>query len=320
MLLGAASAPPRPEPAALVALLGVALCFHVYAYVLNDVVDLPVDRTQPSRADDPLVTGALRPWQALTFALAQIPFALALHLWLGGGILGAAILIAGFGLMAVYNLWGKDCFLPPLTDAAQGLAWACLALYGAAISPGPATVLTVVVAGTGAGFILLINGVHGGLRDLDNDLKAGKKTTSIYFGARPEVGASIPIPNGLKIFAWAVQLGLIGLLLLPFADNAFGYDPAIWWAALAAAVLLSVINLRYMAGVFRPEHPAWDLRFRVHMFFLLLAPLIVLVPYLGAGYAALVLFFYLAPFAFFETSRKLIRSAFGLRKAASFHD
>jgi 4-hydroxybenzoate polyprenyltransferase len=309
VLLGAASTAARPDPAAVAGLLAVALCFHVYSYVQNDVVDLPVDRTQPSRARDPLVTGALRPWQALALALAQVPLALALDLWLGGGIGGAAVLIAGFALMAVYNLWGKRCFLPPLTDAAQGLAWGSLALFGAIVAPGPPTLLTAVVCGSGAGFILLINGVHGGLRDLDNDLAAGKKTTSIFFGARPQAGSAILVPAGLRAFAWSVQLGLVALWLLPFPGNAFGYGTATWWTALAAALLLSAVNVRYMAWVFRPEHPAWGSRFRVHMFFLLLAPLAVFAPSLGAGYAALVFFCYLAPFVLFEACRDLIRSA-----------
>ncbi len=316
VLLGAASTSSRPDPIAIAGLLAVALCFHVYAYVLNDVVDLPVDRTQPSRSDDPLVSSAIRPWQALAFALVQIPLALMLNLWLAGGARGAAVLVAGFVLMAVYNLWGKRCFLPPLTDAAQGVAWGCLALYGAVVAPGPPTLLTAVVFGTGAGFILLINGVHGGLRDLDGDLAAGKKTTSIFFGARPDEDGVIRIPVGLKIFAWSVQIGLVGLLLLPFADNALGYSAATWWVALAAAVLLSAVNFRYMARVFHPEHPAWGSRFRVHMFFLLVAPVIVLLPYLGASYAATVLAFYLAPFVLFEACRDLIRSWLGIREAA----
>lgn len=308
VLLGAASKSPRPDPVTIAGLLAVALSFHVYAYVLNDVVDLPVDRTQPARADDPLVSGAIRPWQALAFTLVQIPLALALNLWLAGGARGAAVLVAGFTLMTVYDLWGKSCFLPPLTDAAQGVAWGCLALYGALVTPGPPTLLTAVVAGTGAGFILLINGVHGGLRDLDNDLAAGKKTTAIFFGARPDADSVLRIPAGLKFFAWSVQIGLAGLLLLPFADNAFGYGAAVWWTTLAAAVVLSAVNFRYMAWVFRPEYPAWGRRFRVHMFFLLLAPVIVFLPYLGTGYAVTVLICYLAPFLLFEACRDLIRS------------
>jgi 4-hydroxybenzoate polyprenyltransferase len=315
VLLGAASTPARPGAAAVAGLLAVAFCFHLYSYVSNDVVDLPVDRTQPSRANDPLVTGAVRPWQALALALAQLPLALALNLWLDGGLRGAAVLVAGFALMAVYNLWGKRSFLPPLTDAAQGVAWGSLALYGAIVAPGPPTLLTAVVCGTGAGFILLINGVHGGLRDLDNDLAAGKRTTSIFFGARPQPGSAIRVPAGLKVFGWAVQIGLVALWVLPFADNAFGYGAATWWTALAAAVLLSAVNLRYMAWVFRPEHPAWGTRFRVHMFFLLLAPLVVLLPYLGAGWATLTAVCYLAPFLLFEACRDLIRSAFGIRRA-----
>ncbi len=41
----------------LLGIFAVGLAFHVFAYVFNDVIDLPVDRTQPRRAGDPLVKG-----------------------------------------------------------------------------------------------------------------------------------------------------------------------------------------------------------------------------------------------------------------------
>ena len=45
------STPPSTGTLALVVAVGLA--FHVFAYVLNDVVDLPIDRTEPRRATSP---------------------------------------------------------------------------------------------------------------------------------------------------------------------------------------------------------------------------------------------------------------------------
>src|SRR4029450_2933215 len=63
VLLGAASVPHDVTIGQLTALLGVTLCFHIYTYTLNDVVDLSVDRMNPARRQDFLVRGALSPKQ-----------------------------------------------------------------------------------------------------------------------------------------------------------------------------------------------------------------------------------------------------------------
>ena len=183
-LLGAASVAPRIEPALLLGLLAAALLFHCFAYVLNDVIDLPIDRLEPQRATFPLVRGMVSPAQALAFALAQVPLAFALTAWLGGGPAAFGALALAFALMTVYNLWGKRAPFPPLTDLAQGLGWAALVVYGAALA-GPPTPLTAALAAFEVVFILLINGVHGPLRDLANDLRCGARTTAILLGARP---------------------------------------------------------------------------------------------------------------------------------------
>jgi 4-hydroxybenzoate polyprenyltransferase len=58
-------------PGQLSALLDVTLCFHVYTYTLNDVVDLWVNRINPARRQDLLVRGVLTPRQVLLIALIQ---------------------------------------------------------------------------------------------------------------------------------------------------------------------------------------------------------------------------------------------------------
>src|SRR3712207_6301146 len=61
-LLGAATVQPRLSQPSIGGLLAVALAFHVFAYVLNDVIDLPLDRTEVLRRAFPLVRGAVQPW------------------------------------------------------------------------------------------------------------------------------------------------------------------------------------------------------------------------------------------------------------------
>lgn len=310
VLLGAASVGETLRLPILGVLLAVGLSFHIYAYVLNDVVDLPVDRTQPSRAGDPLVRGDLRPWQALALALVQIPLAVGLVLVPADGPAPAATLLAGFFFMGLYDIWGKRCAVPPATDLAQGLGWASLVLCGAFLVGEP-TALTWVAFLYGAGFILLINGVHGGLRDLANDLATGCRTTAIFFGCRPTPGdgseAPVRVTRGLRLFAAAVQAGLVVVSLAPLVRNDFGYAlPTLVGTAVTVA-LLNLASLWNLRRLFQPERPGWGLALRFHLFVLLFTWLVLFLPSLDLPVALVLLAGFFLPTVFFEATHEVLR-------------
>ncbi len=242
-LLGAATVTSEITGYQIAGLIGVALAFHGFAYVLNDVIDLPLDRTQPLRAQSPLVQGTIHPSQALAFALFQIPLALAITASLGGDGRAYAALAASFVLMAAYNLWGKRVRFPPLTDVIQGFGWAALAFYGAAVMPGPPTALTGVLVVFEVIFIAMINGVHGSLRDLANDLRGGARSTAILLGVRPRGANGLLIPLRFACYALALQVLLIGVTMLPLVRNWFGYGPLAWWTTAGAILSLTTLAL-----------------------------------------------------------------------------
>jgi 4-hydroxybenzoate polyprenyltransferase len=73
-LSGAATASTEFTLGQLVTLILVGLMFHTFAYALNDVIDLPIDRTHPMRQNEPMVRGMILPKQALFIALVQVPY------------------------------------------------------------------------------------------------------------------------------------------------------------------------------------------------------------------------------------------------------
>lgn len=309
-ILGAISVARGDAVAVLPGLLAITLCFHVYAAVLNDVVDLEVDRTQPLRAGHPLVRGALSPRTALVIALVQIPLAFGLLHWLWGPNGPATLaLAAAFAGMAVYDLWGKRCPVPPLTDAAQGFAWAALALLGALVAPGALNALTVVVCAYAVGYLLLINGVHGGLRDLANDLAWGRRTTALFLGIRPGEGGGAIIPRRARWFCFAVQAALVLLFFAPLVRNDPSFGGATWLAAWVLAAILAAVSILLMGAVLRPDGPDWEMAFRLHLA-VLLWPLVFLFAAYAGGLvgAGLVLIFFL-PIVFLRWARLMLRRA-----------
>lgn len=188
---------------AIVTLVTVAVSYHIFGFVINDVVDLPIDRTAAGRWPSPLVRGTVRPAVALGLALAQVPIALALAWW-GAGRQGLAAIVAACVLGTAYNLWGKRAAIPPVTDLVQGLAWAALAGFGATVAGGrgPATgwllaFLTV--------YMVLASGVHGSIRDLRNDVRYGVRSTAVFLGARPGPGRALILSRRLIVYALILQ-------------------------------------------------------------------------------------------------------------------
>jgi 4-hydroxybenzoate polyprenyltransferase len=283
-LLGATSVSPRITAGELFALLGVTFCFHLYTMLLNDVIDLPIDRTQPKRQQDPLVRGTIQPWQVLAIALVQPLLTVPMTIWLGGTLRAHVTLAGGFVLMGAYNLWGKRCRFPPLTDAIQGLAWASLAIYAAQALGAAPNALTWMVAAYIAGFTLLFNGVHGSLRDLGNDFASGARTTAIVLGARIDARRGVPqVPRALAVYASCVLIGLIAIQAAVLFRNDFGYGPVVWAGTALAVGALNVLIVLLHPKVVHPRGSDWESAFRLHLFVVMMGLPAAFVPYAGAN-------------------------------------
>lgn len=284
VLLGVASVTelagrPAPGLGVLLQVLLVAWLFHLFAYLFNDVIDLPVDRTQPQRASDPLVRGDLDVRWALAASLATLPAACAMTWWIGGGRDAQLVLLAAFGAMAIYDVWGKRCFFPPLTDLAQGVGWSLMLFWAALTLEHQLTAWSWVLGLGAALFVFQVNGVHASLRDLDNDLRAGCFTAAILLGSRPrphvEGACCAGMTRPLAVYALAGQL--VGAV---FAVWALILGPFSWISTLAVSTSI-LFNFWLMVRVLDVDRPTWQVDFRMHLFFNPLPPLVACIPLLS---------------------------------------
>ena len=283
-LLGAISVKPDLSIGELSALMVAALAYHLYAFVLNDVIDLPIDRTQPLRQQDPLVSGAITPTQALLLACSQPVIAVMPTLWLGGDVRAYAALAVAFVAMAVYNVWGKRCPVPPFTDFMQGVGWGSLAIYAAFALGLEPNAVTWLVFAYAVAYTLFMNGIHGGLRDLANDFARGARTTAIFLGARPAPDHRDPhVPAGVIVFASAALIAQIAIAVTLIVRNDFGYGPAVYTVTAAAAAALGAASLALMPIVMKPYAGAWDLAFRLQIYLVLM---ILPILFIGAANTA----------------------------------
>lgn len=229
-LAGAATVSAQVSSAQIAALLAVSFAFHIFGYVSNDVFDLPIDRTEPLRAGSPLVRGLVTPRVAFAIAMIPVPFAAALHLAAGGDPGAAAVLMTGMGLGWIYNAYGKKIAAPLVSDVVQAAAWVALALYGALTMRSALTVSFGWLAASVFLYVLLINGLHGGLRDIANDARHGAKTTAILLGARETGDGRLMVPRSLTVYGLALHVLILIAGILAVVER---------WPAAAIAIAIA---------------------------------------------------------------------------------
>jgi 4-hydroxybenzoate polyprenyltransferase len=216
--------------------------------------------------------------------------------------------------MAIYNRYGKRCPIPPLTDAIQGVGWAALIAYGAAdlrSRPVQWMLLHEVL------LILLVNGVHGPLRDLANDEAAGARTTARWFGVRSNA-AGVAQPNrALLVYALSLQVGMIGSLVAALQSAVL--SPAQYRHALLGVGGSSLVIGAILCAAGRGNMPPMVFGM-LHLIAILSAPLTVTAPLLTPPARTALLLAHLAPLSangltyevliwlYTALSRRLLRS------------
>jgi len=295
LLLGAATTRTELPASTLAALVLFAACLHVHIFLMNDVIDLEIDATQTRRADHPLVRGlradgGLSRRTALAIAWLAAALAVLLSACIGAGRSAWLALGAAFLLIGIYNVWGKRWPVPPVTDVIQGLGWWGLVLYGVFVAKPGASLAeiadrTLPLLAFSMGFTVLITGIHGGLRDLVNDVAHGRTNTAAFLGAEPAAIASATAghvdPTAVRS-CWRVVCFAYAVLALMFWPSiAFVGEPAHFGGAaaqqLAAAgmALLFAANCALLWWVVKPVEARRDAWMSAHSVVLLAPPVVL---------------------------------------------
>jgi hypothetical protein len=134
--------------------------------------------------------------------------------------------------------------VPLLADAVQGVGWACLVWYGASRGGG-ANLGTFLAAMFVVGFVVIVNAVHGGLRDLRNDSRRGARTAAIALGATVDTDGRVTVPVALRRLAWLLQggLALVALAAPLGVRGGFGWW-FLWYVLCLTATVAAMALLR----------------------------------------------------------------------------
>ena len=226
------------DPDHFIILFGIGLLAQIFGFVLNDLMDLDLDKTSSYLTERPLVKGTIS--KKSVTVLLTVCFILGFTItWIAYGsllLMGVLLLITLSG--SLYDCYGKKF---AGSDLFVAIASGLLCLYGALATSTPLSALGLVawiVIFTAFLQMLYMNIVDGGLKDADHDFSSGVKTLAVKLGVKAD--PVLQIPNTFKLMAIILRGGSVVLILMPFFMKLSGFHP---WQLIC--LLIMTVGLFY---------------------------------------------------------------------------
>ena len=202
-------------PLKLVILFIIGGLAHSYGFVLNDVIDIKVDKLSKDLIARPLVRGSITRKRAAFFAVSCMigSFLLSLVFFseLRSYIFLILILLLAYFIATVYDIASKKY---PGMDLFVAGAVFFLILFGAS-TIGTPTMLAYIVALIGGLQVLFMNMINGTIKDIDHDKEGSANTIAIRLGANIHAGV-IALPLFFKTTGYLIEIGRMLLIFIPF--------------------------------------------------------------------------------------------------------
>ena len=204
----------------------------IFGFVLNDYVDVEVDRLSKDLASRPLVKGTISRRTALlicgicvvgAFVAIFLVFYNSYPAFVYGIV--AILLSAVFG--SVYNFYGKR-FVG--SDFVVALSEALLVLFGAlmVVQGNPLSIFTWIIFVLTFNQLVYENAVSGGIKDADHDYLMKVKNIALSSGVKVTTENQLIITRKFQAFGIGFRLFSIVLIFVPvvFYQHTYSYT---WW-------------------------------------------------------------------------------------------
>lgn len=227
----------------IVILFVIGALSSIYGFVLNDIIDVNVDKLSKDLMNRPLVKGEISLKTAqliclLSFTLAfvlififffetTISFGLALFAIIGSAVTGS-----------LYNIYGKRIVG---SDVLVALSEALLVLFGAlVVAPlNSMTIFTGIITILTFNQLLYMNAVEGGLKDADHDYLLNVKNIALKSGVIVNPSGTLHVPKSFQLFGIGIRLISIILVFSPFIF--FNYPIELWNLVVLILFMLGVL-------------------------------------------------------------------------------
>lgn len=213
----------------------------IYGFVMNDYVDIEIDKLSKYVSERPLAKGTISKKTALficVFCVIGVFIIIFASFYKGhpSFYIGVLCIVLSAILGSTYDLFGKRIVG---SDFLVGLSEALLVLLGALMvlqDGGTLSVFTWVIFIVTFNSVLYLNAVVGGLKDADHDYLMNVKNIALASGVKVTDDNKIIIPTGFKAFGLGIQFFSAFLVFVPFAFG--GEDYSIWQILLLTLLIV----------------------------------------------------------------------------------
>jgi len=205
----------------------LGMLYHVFTFVLNDVIDVGVDARSRYVAARPLLEGGVTRLMAVVLVFLSLA-SLLIVAGVTGSVLTFVFVVVAVSCSAAYNLWSKQA---AFLEYVLGFGVFSLVLAGTFAGHGS---LTTVAFDVAVAFLLqwvFSVGIAANLKDVEEDTKQGVFTSPTVLGVN-FASDRVVLPYGFQLYAWLISVSYILMLGNVFYEgllNGFiGGVPVAW--------------------------------------------------------------------------------------------
>jgi 4-hydroxybenzoate polyprenyltransferase len=213
----------------------IGIPFNILGFVLNDIVDLEIDKKSKELSERPLVKGTVPIIAAKIISLTCYVLIFSLAIFFFRDLFALLILTLSVILGSVYDCWGKR-FLGSDFILAGSIALFCL--FGAITVTHNIEKFTIIIVTLIFTHVLFFNNIEGGFKDVKNDRESGAKTIAVVLGVKTDL--KVFIPNSFKIIAIFIELSATFLAFLPFILLPEIYNFEYWYIQIFILIILTI--------------------------------------------------------------------------------
>ena len=242
-VIGALSVNLNTDLISLILLFIIGALAAIFGFVLNDFVDIDVDKLSNELKERPLVSGIITPNKAIGICIfcVILEFLLIFILFQGkvieDTILFAAIIISiAWFFGSLYDFYSKD-FIG--SDLLVAISVSLVFLFGA-LSIGEPHILTWIIFILTFNNLLHMNAIEGGIKDAEHDKKYGVKNIALKSGVTVK-DKKIKIPKKFQSFSMGIRIISSILLISPFIFFNITYY---YWQIII--LIIGIIGMIYL--------------------------------------------------------------------------
>ena len=229
----------------IIPLFMIGIFFNIFGFILNDYIDIDLDKHSKSLSKRPLVKGTITKRKSIIIMIICLLigwFTVFIFLYRNEDIfyLGLLVLFISNVLIIIYDLFGKKLIG---SDFIFALAETFFFLFGVLVSSTDG-ILSIF---TWVGLIIIFNqmfyenAITGGLKDADHDYLKNVKNIALEFGVKVNTDKKLYIPIKFKILGVGIHLITAPFIFIPFIFYGINYE--IWEIILLFFIVLLALFL-----------------------------------------------------------------------------